>query len=77
MFHSRLKYIRNRFRFTRELIEDDELVLEKVADEENAADMFTKIMTIEKLRHCMALVGLKLADSQIPLSNTSWPYYLV
>ena len=57
-FHSRSKHIRNRFHFIRELIESGELILEKVAGEENAADMFTKIMNIKKLRHCMALVGL-------------------
>ena len=57
-FHSRSKHIRLKYHFIREQIEEEQLNLKKIAGTENAADMFTKIMNVQKLRLCMALVGL-------------------
>ena len=58
-FHSKSKHIRHKYHFIRELIEKGELELRKISGDQNAADMLTKIMSIAKLRLCMALVNLR------------------
>ena len=59
VFHSRTKHIRLKYHFIREQIEEEQLNLKKIAGTENAADMFTKVMNVQKLRLCMTLVGLR------------------
>ena len=45
-------------RFTRSLLEDKALKLEKIQGNQNPTDMLTKTMTIDKLKLYSASVGL-------------------
>ena len=58
VFHARTKHIDLRYHFIRELLEDGELLLEKILGSKNPADMLTKAVTIEKLKLCSTSVGL-------------------
>ena len=58
VFHSRTKHIQMRYHFIRELIADGTLNLKKILGTKNPADMFTKAVTTEKLKLCMASTGL-------------------
>jgi hypothetical protein len=58
-FHSRTKHIQLRYHFIRSLLDDEQLILEKIRGTENPADMFTKGVTIEKLKLCAVSVGLR------------------
>jgi hypothetical protein len=57
-YHSRMKHIQLRYHFIRSLLESEQLILEKIRGTENPVDMFTKSVTVEKLKLCSALVGL-------------------
>ena len=58
VFHSRTKHIQMRYHFIRELINDGTLNLKKILGTKNPADMFTKVVTTEKLKFCMTSTGL-------------------
>ncbi|KAL6341882.1 hypothetical protein AAG906_038127 [Vitis piasezkii] len=58
VYHTRTKHIDVRFHKIRELVSSSELVLEKVHTSENAADMLTKHVTIEKFKHCLNLINV-------------------
>ena len=57
-FHSRTKHIDIKYHFIRSLLEDGQFTLEKIHTKDNPADMFTKVVTVEKLKSCSASVGL-------------------
>jgi ATP-binding cassette subfamily B (MDR/TAP) protein 1 len=57
-FHSRTKHIDIKYHFIRSLLEDGQFTLEKIHTRDNPADMFTKVVTVEKLKSCSASVGL-------------------
>ena len=59
MFHSRTKHIQLRYHFIRSLLEDRELMLEKIRGSENPADMLTKMVAMDKLMLCVTSVGLQ------------------
>ena len=59
IFHSRCKHIQLRYHFIRELINDGDLSLLKILGSKNPADMLTKVVTTDKLRLCIASVGLQ------------------
>ena len=51
VYHERTKHIDIRFHFVRDMIETKEIMVEKVASEENPADMFTKsLLTLVQIR---------------------------
>ena len=54
--HERTKHIDVRYHFIREILEKKEISLIKVVGENNAADMFTKVVPIAKLQHCLGLL---------------------
>ena len=56
--HSRTKHIRRRYHFTRRLMEEDGMCLEKIDGAKNPADMLTKCADVGKLRLCKALIGM-------------------
>ena len=47
VFHKRSKHIDTRYHFIRELIHNDEIILEHCRSEEQYADIFTKALTKE------------------------------
>ena len=58
VYHSRTKHIRRRYHFTRRLVEEDNICLEKIEGAKNPADMLTKCVDVGKLRLCKALIGM-------------------
>ena len=58
VYHSKTKHIRRRYHFTRRVVEDGDMCLEKIEGAKNPADMLTKCVDVGKLRLCKTLVGL-------------------
>ena len=58
MYYARTKHIDVRFHKIRELVSSGELLLEKVHTSENVANMLTKLVTIEKFKHCLNLINV-------------------
>ena len=58
-YHSRTKHIDVRYHFLRHVIDDGKVALQKVHMLENCADIFTKPISVEKLRWCLACLGLQ------------------
>ena len=58
LFHSKSKHIQTKYHFIRYLVEDKLVILEKICESKNPADMLTKGVTIEKLKLCAASIGL-------------------
>ena len=58
IFHSRTKHIDIQYHFIRSLLEEKQFTLEKIHTNDNPTDMFTKVVTVEKLKSCSAFVGL-------------------
>ena len=52
------KHIRRRYHFTRKLVEESDMCLEKIEGAKNPADMLTKCVDVGKLRLCKALIGM-------------------
>lgn len=59
VFHARTKHIDLRYHFIRSLLEDGDLLLQKILGSKNPADMLTKPVTIDKLKLCSTSVGLR------------------
>ncbi|KAB5556119.1 hypothetical protein DKX38_007028 [Salix brachista] len=57
-YHSRTKHISIRYHFIRSLLDDKQLLLEKICGSKNPADMLTKGVTLDKLKLCATSVGL-------------------
>ena len=57
-FHSKQKHIQTKYHFICYLVEDKLVILEKICGSKNLVDMLTKGVTIEKLKLCVASVGL-------------------
>ena len=51
-YHSRTKHIHRRYHWLRERIEEKEFSLVKVHTTKNGLDMFTKVLSAEKLNAC-------------------------
>jgi len=58
VFHARTKHIDVRYHFVREILEEEEILLEKIHTIENPADMLTKVVTRTKFEHCLDLVNI-------------------
>ncbi|KAL6323541.1 hypothetical protein AAG906_039119 [Vitis piasezkii] len=58
VFHSKSKHIQTKYHFIHYLVEDKLVILEKICGSKNPADMLTKGVTIEKLKLCVASIGL-------------------
>lgn len=58
MYHARIEHIDVRFHRIKELVSSSELLLEKVHTFENAVNMLTKPITINKFKHCMNLINV-------------------
>eukprot|EP00253_Pinus_taeda_P024142 PITA_24142 len=58
-YHSKSKHIPIKYHFVRQVITERGVSLEKVNTKENCGDMFTKPVLLEKLRWCLASLGLQ------------------
>ncbi|CAJ2648276.1 unnamed protein product [Trifolium pratense] len=57
VYHERTKHIDIRLHFVRDMIETKEIMVQKIASEENPADMFTKSLPRTKFKHCLDLIN--------------------
>ena len=57
-FHARTKHIQLRYHFIRSALDEEWLKLEKIDGAKNPADMFTKVVSRDKLSFCCNLVNL-------------------
>ena len=55
---ARIKHIDVRFQEIRELVYSGELLFEKIHISKNAAHMLTKVVTMEKFKHCLDLINI-------------------
>eukprot|EP00253_Pinus_taeda_P019335 PITA_19335 len=58
-YHRRTKHIDVRYHFLRHVIDVGKVALQKVHTQENCANIFTKPVTVEKLRWCLTSLGLQ------------------
>ena len=58
VFHSRMKHIDVRYHFVREILEEEEIFLQKILTTANPADMLTKVVTSIKFNHCLNLINI-------------------
>ncbi|KAG7962752.1 hypothetical protein I3843_09G081300 [Carya illinoinensis] len=58
VYHSRTKHIDVRFHFVREILEEGDILLQKIGTEDNPADMLTKVVTGIKFQHCLDLINI-------------------
>jgi hypothetical protein len=58
-YHSKTKHIPIKYHFIRQVIDERGFSLEKVHTKENCTYMFTKPVLLEKLRWCLASLGLR------------------
>ena len=59
VYHSKTKHIDVKYHFVRQAIGEGGVDLKKVYTQENCADMFTKLVLLDKLRWCVVSFGLK------------------
>ena len=59
VFHERTKHIDVRLHLIRDILSDGKVRVEKVATEENATDMITKVVPTSKFQHCLELLGIE------------------
>jgi hypothetical protein len=56
--HARTKHIDVRFHFVREIMEEGDILLQKIGTADNPADMLTKVVTGAKFKHCLGLANI-------------------
>ena len=56
VFHERTKRVDVRYHFIRENVTEGSIHVDKVATEENPADLGTKVLTLSKFNHCLGLL---------------------
>jgi len=52
VYHARMKHIDVKFHFVREILEKDNIKIQKIHTKKNPADMLTKIVQGVKFAHC-------------------------
>ena len=57
-FHSKSKHIQKKYQFVCYLVEDKLVIFDKICGSKNLADLLIKGVIIEKLKLCVASVGL-------------------
>ena len=58
VYHARTKHIDVRYHFVREIIEEGEVLVQKIKTDDNLADMLTKVVTTIKFNHCLDLINI-------------------
>ena len=61
VYHGRTKHIDVRFHFIREIIDEGNILLQKIRTADNPADMLTKVVTGIKFQHCLDLINISRA----------------
>ena len=61
--HSRTKHIDVRYHFVREIVDEGNILLQKIGTADNPADMLTKVVTGIKFQHCLDLINISRACS--------------
>lgn len=61
--HSRTKHIDVRFHFIREIVEEGDVLLQKIPTADNPADMLTKVVSGIKFKHCLDLINISRTGS--------------
>ena len=56
--HARTKHIDVRFHFIREIVNEGDILLQKIGTADNPADMLTKVVSGIKFQHCLDLVNI-------------------
>ena len=59
----------------REKINDDTLKLKKIKGTENPADMLTKVVTLEKLKLCIASTGFRLIEEKARVTRKELKFF--
>ena len=59
VYHKKTKHIGIRYHFVRGLVADGTINLKNISGAKNPADMFTKCVTLDKLKLCGASAGLQ------------------
>ena len=58
VYHARMKHIDVRYHFVREIIEEGEVLLQKIKTDDNLADMLTKVVTTINFNNCLDLINI-------------------
>lgn len=58
MFDVRTKHIDVRYHKIREIINDGLASLVKIYIDDNTTDIFTRLVTLKKFRHCLGFIGV-------------------
>lgn len=59
VYHERTKQIDVRLHFVRDVVSQGLIQIKKIATEDNPSDMLTKVLSGEKLRHCLSLIKVR------------------
>ena len=59
--HVRTKHIDVRYHFVREIVDEGNILLQKIGTADNLADMLTKVVTGIKFQHCLDLINISRA----------------
>ena len=59
--HSRTKHIDVRFHFVHDIVDERDILLEKIGTTDNSFDMLTKVVFGVKFQHCLDLINLQHA----------------
>lgn len=59
--HGRTKHIDVQFHFVWEIVNEGNVILQKVGTADNLADMLTKVVTGIKFQHCLNLINISRA----------------
>ncbi|XP_062103604.1 triacylglycerol lipase 2-like [Humulus lupulus] len=60
VYHEKSKHIDIRLFWIREKIEEDVISLDKIGTEDNPADIRTKVLPVNKFKHCLNLLNLEI-----------------
>jgi len=60
VYHARTNHIDVKFHFVREILNESDLVIEKIHTKENPTDMLIKIILGAKFSHCKNLLHILL-----------------
>lgn len=56
-YHERTKHINVRLHFVRDIVESEDVRIEKMASEENLVDVFIKSLPRSRFKHCLKQIN--------------------